>query len=155
MARVCKEAEKYPRTRQSSHRMNETFHRIDEAIAMSAMYIANHLPVRAICALTESGSTPLWMSRISSGIPIFALTPHESVCRRVTLFRGVYPIFFREKDISDHLVLNRAIAEEFLTRDLVKMDDLVIMTKGDPAGRAGNTNTLKISRIGDLIAAAP
>jgi pyruvate kinase len=155
MVRVCKEAEKYPRTRQSSHRMDEKFHRIDEAIAMSAMYIANHLPVRAIGALTESGSTPLWMSRISSGIPIFALTPHETVCRRVTLFRGVYPIYFSEKDISDHHVLNRAIAEEFLKRNLVKIDDLVIMTKGDLTGRTGGTNALKISRISDVIAAAP
>ncbi|MDD2769362.1 MAG: pyruvate kinase [Methylococcus sp.] len=155
MVRVCLEAEKYPRVRQSGHRMDEKFHRIDEAIAMSAMYIANHLPVRAIGALTESGSTPLWMSRISSGIPIFALTPHESVCRRVTLFRGVYPIFFDEKDISDHHVLNRAIAEEFLTRRLVKMDDLVILTKGDLTGRTGGTNALKISRISDVIAAAP
>ncbi|MGZ8245364.1 pyruvate kinase, partial [Methylomagnum sp.] len=84
MARVCVEAEKYPRER-SKHRLHEGFTQIDETIAMSAMYAANHLGVRAIGTLTETGSTPLWMSRISSGIPIFAFTSHEKTCRRVTL----------------------------------------------------------------------
>ena len=155
MARVCLEAEKYPRTRQSQHRMDQQFGRIDEAIAMSAMYIANHLPVRAIGALTETGSTPLWMSRISSGIPIFALTSHERTCRRLTLFRGVYPISFDEEGISDHAVLNKAIVEEFLRRNLVCIDDMVILTKGDLTGVIGGTNALKISRVSDLLAAAP
>ncbi|CAL1240479.1 pyruvate kinase [Candidatus Methylocalor cossyra] len=155
MARVCLEAEKYPRERQSDHRLNERFERIDEAIALSAMYIANHLEVRAIGALTETGSTPLWMSRISSGIPIFALTSHEKTCRRVTLFRGVYPIFFDEKRISDHAVLNRAIAEEFLKRNLVDLDHRIILTKGDLSGHTGGTNALKIARITDVLAAAP
>jgi pyruvate kinase len=155
MDRVCRQAEKYPRTRYSDHRIDEAFERIDEAIAMSAMYIANHLPVRLIGALTETGSTPLWMSRISSGIPIFALTSHEKTCRRVTLFRGVYPISFNEKGISDHAVLNRAIVEEFLKRKLVSHDDMVILTKGDLTGLTGGTNALKIARVSDVLAAAP
>lgn len=154
MARVCLEAEKYPRMRQSDHRNDERFHKIDEAIAMSAMYIANHLPVRAIGALTETGHTPLWMSRISSGIPIFALTAHEKTCRRVTLLRGVYPISFSEKGISDHAVLNKAIVEEFLKRKLVNQDDLVILTKGDLTGHSGATNALKISSVRDVLATA-
>ncbi|MBS1211588.1 MAG: pyk, partial [Proteobacteria bacterium] len=154
MARVCLEAEKYPRTRQSDHRADDQFHKIDEAIAMSAMYIANHLPVRAIGALTETGHTPLWMSRISSGIPIFALTAHEETCRRVTLFRGVYPISFSEKGISDHAVLNKAIVEEFLRRKFVTLEDMVILTKGDLTGLTGSTNALKISRVTDVLAAA-
>lgn len=153
MARVCLEAEKYPRTRQSDHRIDEKFKKIDEAIAMSAMYIANHLPVTAIGALTETGSTALWMSRISSGIPIFALTSHEKVCRRVTLLRGVYPISFNEKGISEHAVLNRAIAQEFLSRKVVTEDDMVILTKGDLTGLTGGTNALKIARIRDVLAA--
>ncbi len=155
MARICLEAEKYPRIRKSEHRMEEVFHRIDEAIALSAMYIANHLPVRAIGALTETGSTPLWMSRISSGIPIFALTSHEKTCRKVTMYRGVYPISFDEKGITDHHVLNRRIAEEFLRLHLVFEDDMVILTKGDLTGRTGGTNALKIARISDLLVAAP
>lgn len=155
MARVCVEAEKYPRIRQSDHRIDQSFQKIDEAIAMSAMYIANHLSVRAIGALTETGSTPLWMSRVSSGIPIFALTSHEKTCRRVTLFRGVYPISFDEKGIVDHHVLNRLIAEEFLRRKLVTHEDMVILTKGDLTGVTGGTNALKIACIADLLAAAP
>jgi len=155
MVRICLEAEKYPRIRKSEHRLEEQFHRIDEAIALSAMYIANHLPVRAIGALTETGSTPLWMSRISSGIPIFALTSHEKTCRKVTLYRGVYPISFNEKGISDHHVLNREIVKEFLQRKLVDETDMVILTKGDLTGHTGGTNALKIARVSDLLAAAP
>jgi pyruvate kinase len=155
MARVCLEAEKYPR-QPSNHRLHERFKRIDESIALAAMYIANHLEdVRAIGALTESGSTPLWMSRISSGMPIFALTSHEKTCRRVTLFRGVYPIFFNEKGISDHAVLNRAIVEQFIKRQLVNEDDRIILTKGDLTGCTGSTNALKISTVRDVLAAAP
>ena len=155
MARICLEAEKYPRIRKSEHRMEEVFQRIDEAIALSAMYIANHLPVRAIGALTETGSTPLWMSRISSGIPIFALTSHQKTCRKVTMYRGVYPIYFDEQGITDHHVLNRKIAEELLRLKLVLKEDMVILTKGDLTGRTGGTNALKIARINDLLAAAP
>ncbi|BBL74002.1 pyruvate kinase [Methylomagnum ishizawai] len=154
MARVCVEAEKYPRER-SKHRLHESFSRIDETIAMSAMYAANHLGVRAIGALTESGSTPLWMSRISSGIPIFALTSHEKTCRRVTLFRGVYPISFDEHGIHDHAVLNRAIVEEFMRRGLVDESDTLILTKGDLSGHTGGTNAMKIAHVTDIIAAAP
>ena len=154
MARVCLEAEKYPREK-SKHRLHERFHRTDETIALSAMYAANHLGVRAIGALTETGSTPLWMSRISSGIPIFALTSHEKTCRRVTLFRGVYPVSFNEKGIQDHAVLNRAIVEEFLHRKLAGPDDRIILTKGDLTGTSGGTNAMKIARITEVVAAAP
>jgi pyruvate kinase len=154
MARVCVEAEKYPRER-SKHRLHEDFTHIDETIAMSAMYAANHLGVRAIGALTETGSTPLYMSRISSGIPIFALTSHEKTCRRVTLFRGVYPIFFNEKGIHDHAILNRAIVEQFLRRGLAENEDRIILTKGDLSGTSGGTNAMKIASINEVLAAAP
>ena len=61
---------------------------------MAVMYTANHMQVRAIVALTESGATPLWMSRIRADIPIYAFTRHEATRRRVTLYRGVYPVPF-------------------------------------------------------------
>ena len=70
------------------------FEKTDEAIAMAVMYTANHLKVKAIVALTESGSTPLWMSRIRADIPIYAFTRHEVTRRRVMLYRGVYPVTF-------------------------------------------------------------
>ena len=94
MDRVCLEAEKQRVTTHSDHRIDSVFGRIDEAIAMASVYTANHLDVKAIASLTESGSTALWMSRISSGIPIFALTSHVETRRKVTLYRGVYPVSF-------------------------------------------------------------
>ena len=154
MARVCVEAEKYPREK-SKHRLHERFTQIDETIALSAMYAANHLEVRAIAALTETGSTPLWMSRISSGIPIYAVTGHEKTCRRVTIFRGVYPISFDPTGIQDHAVLNRAIVEELLNRGLVDGDDRLILTKGDLMGTRGGTNAMKIASIEEIMEAAP
>ncbi|TSA00907.1 MAG: pyruvate kinase [Methylococcus sp.] len=154
MAQICLEAEKYPREK-SKHRLHERFQKIDETLALSAMYAANHLEVRAIGSLTETGSTPLWMSRISSGMPIYALTPHEKTCRRVTLYRGVYPISFNPMGIHDHSVLNRAIVEEFQKRGLVERSDILILTKGDLMGARGGTNALKIASVDQILAAAP
>ncbi len=94
MSDICLNAEQHSRAIKSRHRIDDTFTSVDEAIAMAAMYTANHLNVRAIATLTESGSTSLWMSRISSGIPIFALSRHESTNRKVNLYRGVSPVFF-------------------------------------------------------------
>ena len=76
------------------HRVEGQFKSQEEAIAMAVMYTANHMKVRAIVALTESGATPLWMSRIRSDIPIYAFTRHEITRRRVTLYRGVYPVVY-------------------------------------------------------------
>ncbi|RMD80588.1 MAG: pyruvate kinase [Gammaproteobacteria bacterium] len=152
MDRICREAEKQPAATTSSHRLNTRFGRIDEAIAMAAMYTANHLGVRAIAALTESGATPLWMSRISSGIPIYALTPHEETRRKVTLYRGVYPVAFQVES-TDHAYVNRLAIEELMRRDAVREGDLVIITKGDLIGVHGGTNAMKIVRVGDMVMA--
>ncbi|HHO59151.1 MAG TPA: pyruvate kinase, partial [Thiotrichales bacterium] len=91
MGRICEHAEKQRAAMVSDHRVDLTFGRVDEAIAMATMYTANHVKTDAIASLTESGATVLWMSRISSGIPIFALTPRRGTLRKVTLYRGVYP----------------------------------------------------------------
>ncbi len=152
MDRVCREAEKQPLARVSDHRINTQFGRIDEAVAMASMYTANHLGVKAIAALTESGATPLWMSRISSGIPIYALTSHTSTRRRVTLFRGVYPISFNTQS-TDHAEVNREAIEELVRRGAVRDGDLVIITKGDLMGVHGGTNAMKIVRVGELLPA--
>jgi pyruvate kinase len=148
MDRVCREAEKQSEVRRSDHRLHSVFGRIDEAIAMATMYTANHLGVAAIAALTESGATPKWMSRISSGIPIYALTPHVATRRKVTLFRGVYPISFDLRG-TDTVRANREVVEELLRRGAIRNDDLVIITKGDFDGREGATNVMKIVRVGD------
>ena len=149
MARICEETEKQKETRESHHRISQEFKRIDEAIAMSAMYAANHIKANAIAALTETGSTCLWMSRISSGIPIMAFTRHASTMRKVRLYRGVYPIQF---DIThtDPLEANEELIAILLRRKLVSEGDIVLITKGDLRGRRGGTNNLKIVRVGDI-----
>ena len=151
MDRVCKEAEKQSSARRSQHRLHSVFGRIDEAIAMATMYTANHLGAAAIAALTESGSTPKWMSRISSGIPIYALTPHVATRRKVTLYRGVYPVSFDYEEGVDSRRANQEIVEELLRRGAIRDGDLVIITKGDLTGVSGGTNVMKILRVGEHI----
>jgi pyruvate kinase len=148
MDRICRGAESQKVAILSRHRVDSEFQNIDEAIAMASMYTANHLRVRAIAALTESGSTVQWMSRISSGIPIYALTRHEATRRKVSLFRGVYPVTF---DVASehHVEANREVIDELVKRGTVQQGDLVIITKGDLMGMHGATNTMKIIRVGD------
>ncbi len=149
MDRVCREAEKEDEAVFSMHRMSSHFERVDEAIAMAVMYSANHLPVRAIAALTESGSTPLWMSRISSAVPIYALTPHVETRRKVTLYRGVYPVGFSLTSADPARIMAEAI-DELRRRGAVRDGDLVILSIGEPLAKPGGTNTLKIVRAGDF-----
>ena len=147
MAEVCVGAEKYPIPHgTTTHRINDRFERVDEAIAMAAMYTANHVSVKAIIALTESGSTTRWMSRIRSDIPVYALTPHEATNRRVALYRGVYPVSF-EITTSDVPRLYQDIFNVLLEKELVNIGDLVIFTKGDLEGVSGSTNMMKILKV--------
>ncbi len=144
---VCKGAEKYVlATGRTTHRLDDRFKIVDEAIAMAVMYTANHLDVTAIIALTESGSTTLWMSRIRSDIPIYAFTPHETTSRRVSLYRGVYPVSFKIEH-EDPQLLYRDIFSTLLTNKLVEVGDMVIFTKGDLSGVKGSTNSMKIIQV--------
>ncbi|MHB8254316.1 MAG: pyruvate kinase [Acidiferrobacter sp.] len=151
MDRVCCEAEKEDEAVFSMHRMANHFERVDEAIAMAVMYSANHLPVRAIAALTESGSTALWMSRISSAVPVYALTPHVETRRKVTLYRGVYPVGFSLTSADPARIMTEAI-DELRRRGAVRDGDLVILSIGEPLAKPGGTNTMKIVRVGDFAA---
>jgi pyruvate kinase len=147
MAEVCVGAETYPvPVGQMGHRIGDLFDRVDEAIAMAVMYTANHLTVKAIITLTESGSTTLWMSRIRSDIPIYAFTPHIATSRRVNMYRGVYPVSF-ELTHTDVRRLSSDIFKALLSRDLVEVGDLVIFTKGDLEGVSGSTNSMKILEV--------
>ena len=150
MSRICEEAEKQRSVRVSDHRINQRFESGEEAIAMSSMYAANHIGAKAICSLTETGSTCLWMSRISSGIPIFAFTRHTATRRRVALYRGVYPMKF---DIThtDPLEANKEMIDQLLQQGTVEDGDFVIITKGDLRGRRGGTNNMKIIRVGQAL----
>ncbi len=150
MGEICEVAEQHPTARVSAHRMDIEFEEVDEAIAMATMYTANHLKVRAIAALTESGRTPRWMSRISSIMPIYALTPHESTCRKVTLYRGVYPVKFDPKHDSV-TELNRDVLRLLHLRGKADKGDLIIITKGDVRGVDGGTSSMKIARMEDWV----
>jgi pyruvate kinase len=147
MAEVIEGAETYQLAHsRRSDRFEGRLERLDQAIAHAVMYTANHMDVAAIVALTESGSTPLYMSRIRSDIPIFAFTRHERTQRRVALYRGVYPIPF---DIThtDPAMLYRAISKELLDRGHVKPGDELILTLGELSGVSGGTNTMKLLEV--------
>ncbi|MBP9591137.1 MAG: pyruvate kinase [Steroidobacteraceae bacterium] len=147
MAEVIEGAEKYQFARNRGRdRFEGRLRHFDQAIAHAVMYTANHMDVEAIVALTESGSTPLWMSRIRTDIPIFAFTRHERTQRRVALYRGVYPIPF---DIThtDPAELYRAISKELLDRGHVKPGDELVLTLGELSGVSGGTNTMKLLRV--------
>ncbi len=147
MSEVCVGAEKFPVPHKAAtHRMNDRFERVDEAIAMATMYTANHVAVRAIIALTESGATTRWMSRIRSDIPIYAFTPHESTRRRVALYRGVFPVAFAVNR-DNPWRLYQDIFNTLLYYKLVEIDDLVVFTQGDAEGVSGGTNAMKILKV--------
>ena len=150
MSRICEVAEKQRSVRESDHRINQRFETISEAVAMSSMYSANHIGAKAICSLTETGGTCLWMSRISSGIPIYAFTRHTATRRRVALFRGVYPMKF---DIThtDPLEANKQMIDQLIEQNVVVEGDFVIITKGDLRGKRGATNNMKIIQVGQAL----
>ncbi len=147
MASVCIGAEKFHTDhRRTNHRLDDVFEFIDEAIATAVMYTANHMNVAAIIALTESGSTALWMSRIRSDIPIYAFTRNEFTRRRVTLYRGVNPVSFDLRHVESRVLYEQVFAR-LLELGAVREGDLVIFTKGDLTGVQGGTNAMKILRV--------
>ncbi len=149
MARVCLGAESHPSILRSSHRLDVPIDATDESIAMGAMYIANHLQgVKAIVSMTLTGATPLLMSRLSSGIPIFAFTPLEATQRKVCLYRGVITHAFDSEHI-ENAQINQIAIDELLATGEVEDGDLVIITKGDYTKAHGGTNTLKVVRVGN------
>ena len=148
MVRICLEAERSNPILVDNEFLNRVFTRVDQSIAMAAIWTAHHLKVKAIAALTESGSTALWMSRLNCGVPIFALTPDTAARNRMTLFRDVYPMLMPRSQPDRDMML--ADAETVLMdQGAVDRGDLVVMTIGEPIGTPGGTNTLKIVHIGN------
>ncbi|MCJ8169075.1 pyruvate kinase [Atopomonas sediminilitoris] len=146
MARVCLGAEKQPLTQRSGHRLEQVFSHCDETIAMAAMYAANHLQgVSAIVCLTESGNTPLIMSRIRTPLPIFAVSPSPRTLARTALYRGVYPLLFDQASLPSEQV-NPAIVAQLKSQGAVQTGDWVLLTKGD-LHSPGGTNNLKILKV--------
>ena len=146
MAQIVVGAEKYEMEHvRARQRTAGFFAHTDEAIASAVMYTANHLHVKAIVALTESGSTPLWMSRVRSDIPIYAFTRHEGTRRRVTLYRGVYPVAYDVEDRGETFYFS--IFRLLLGQKLVQEGDHIILTKGELSGISGGTNSMHILRV--------
>ncbi|MEQ1814261.1 MAG: pyruvate kinase [Candidatus Nitrotoga sp.] len=152
MVRICTKAESELEANSADQRLIQPkFTRIDQTLAMSALYAASHFKVKAIVTLTQSGSTTLWMSRVNVGVPIFAMTPMESTLRKVTLFSGVHPIAFSINSQFPSVVLHAA-EDELVRLGQVSKGDLMVMTIGEAVGKTGHTNTMKIVRVGDQYA---
>lgn len=127
--------------------LNATFSRVDQSIAYGALFTAHHLRCAAICALTDSGATALWMSRHDVDVPIYALTPHVQTQRRLALFRNVHPV--SQVHIQDREQALAQAERVLLDKGVIKRGDLVVLTCGEPMGQAGGTNALKIVRAGE------
>lgn len=147
MAAICIEAEKSEHVELDRDFLDRTFTRIDQSIAMGALFTAHHLGAKAIVALTESGATALWLSRHWTHVPIFALTPRVASERAMALFRNVTPLAVEPNSDRDQ-ALKQAV-EVVVSKGFASDGDMVVLTVGEPMGQAGGTNTLKIVRIGD------
>ncbi len=144
MADAALGAERHPVARTSRYRLERQFSSAQETIAMSAIYAANHFGlVRGIACLTESGTTPRLMSRLSSGLPIFGLSQNPRTLARLSLCRGVIPLYFDAGSFDDESIENRAI-EFLLDSAFISKGDAVLLTRGATMGKAGSTNILKI-----------
>ncbi|MFN7835204.1 MAG: pyruvate kinase [Burkholderiaceae bacterium] len=148
MARVCLAAESSAQVTLDTDFLNRTFTRVDQSIAMAALFTAHHLKVKAIAALTQSGATALWMSRLNCGLPIYALTPEERTRRRLSLYRDVQTVLV-QYETHDRDALLAYAEQALLNAGVVDIGDLIVITIGEPIGKSGGTNTMKIVRVGD------
>jgi pyruvate kinase len=147
MARICIEAEKWMPVELDRDFLNRTFTRIDQSVAMAALFTAFHLKVKAIAALTQSGSTALWMSRHNCGCPIYALTPEVASQRKMALYRNVRPLYFEHG--ADRDAVLRSAEDLLVASGRVQHGDLIVLTNGEPMGKSGGTNTMKVVRVGE------
>jgi pyruvate kinase len=145
MAAIALEAERADDVSIETDFTNKHFGRIDQSIAMGALFTAHHLGCRAILALTESGSTALWMSRHNIKVPIYGLTSSAGAQRRMALYRNVRPLLMPKLVDRDEAL---ATAERLLVeRGALKPGDTYAITCGEPMGYPGGTNMLKVCRV--------
>ena len=148
MDRTCLNAEKQRTTTHSAHRLNQVFEKTEEALALGSMYLANHMSnLGGIAALTESGATAIYMSRISSGKPIFALTTNEWTFHQMSLYRGVFPILLNETEIPTFDKPREHIINALKKRNLVRFKQRMIVTSGPRIGMPGGSNTMEIVEV--------
>ncbi len=146
MGRICEGAERHVQAHVPARKLTVRAERTDQAIAMAAMMTANNLPVKAIIAMTESGSTAQWLSRVRSPAPIIALSPNRASLRRMRLFQHVQPLFFAHGETRGEDMLRLAL-ERVRASGYVQAGDRVLLTMGDEMGVLGGTNTLKILQV--------
>jgi pyruvate kinase len=145
MANICHTAEREENFELEADFTGKTFERIDQTIAMGALFTAHHLGAKAIVAMTDSGSTALWMSRHLIRVPIYALTSKVATQRRMALYRNVRPLFIDTSGDRDTALKQ---AEAYLKeRGIVQSGDVYAITCGEPMGAPGGTNMLKICRV--------
>ncbi len=146
--RVALEAEKEYFSQHHAQKLDQVFIKTDEALAAAAIYTAQHLKVKAIAALTQSGNAAQWLSRADAEVPIYALSPDKYARRKLTLHRGVYPYPIEQAGKNrDEIIME--MEQVLLRQRVVNLGDLVLLTFGEPIGHPGGTNTLKIIRIGE------
>ena len=146
MSETALGAEKHPMMSRSSYRLERSFERIDEVIAMSTMYAANHIKdICAIVCLTESGTTPLLASRLSSNLPIYGISRNLESCRRMALYRGVIPIC---RDLTLEGDVWQAAMNVLVERGELEIGQRIAITCGDMQGEGGMTNTMKVLQYG-------
>lgn len=150
MVRVILGAEKHPQSVSLPQREDDHYQAIDESVAMAAMYAANQMHgVKAIAAMTESGSTPLLMSRYGARMPIVAFSKHIKTLRRAALFRGVKTVYF-DSTGKNFAESNSAVIDYLKSKDAVQDGDFIVLSKGDTS-KLGGTNTMKILQVGQPI----
>jgi len=147
MAQICAEAEKSMPVELDRDFLDRTFTRIDQSVAMAALFTAYHLKVKAIVALTQSGSTALWMSRHNAGCPIYALTPEVASQRKMALHRNVRPVYFEHG--ADRDAVLQAAEDLLVATGQIQHGDLIVLTSGEPMGKSGGTNAMKLVRVGE------
>ncbi|MES2579632.1 MAG: pyruvate kinase [Pseudomonadota bacterium] len=147
--RVVMEAEKEYFNQFRVQKLDQVFVKTDEAIAAAAIYTAQHLRVKAIAALTQSGNAAQWLSRADAQVPIYALSPDKFARRKLTLHRGVYPYPIEHENKNRDEILQE-MQQVLLQQKAVDIGDLVLLTFGEPIGSLGGTNTMKIIKVGDF-----
>jgi pyruvate kinase len=145
MAQICLAAEEGGDPKLDADFIGKTFTRIDQSIAMGALFTAYHLGAKAIVAMTDSGSTALWMSRHLSQVPIYALTPKMETQRKMTLYRNVRPLLMSTS--ADRDTALRDAEQHLKDRGIVQKGDVYAITCGEPMGAPGGTNMLKICQV--------
>ena len=145
MAQICLAAEEGGDPKLDADFIGKTFTRIDQSIAMGALFTAYHLGAKAIVAMTDSGSTALWMSRHLSQVPIYALTPKIETQRKMTLYRNVRPLLMSTS--ADRDTALRDAEQHLKDRGIVQKGDVYAITCGEPMGAPGGTNMMKICQV--------